>query len=564
MLKKSLSIVFIVLMFVLCALFLIPHDKTYKVDDVISPVSFVLNGKVFVFKDVTTFDSAYTLKNSELAKQLKITEDEAYILGHLGKYWASNLMKGRDVYIKNGEDLIYLKYSYYQKFLYSGFCIKDSKPYFQEGFDKKLKEIRRAKYQVLDLETERVYQINDKEVSKLKNYILIRKSHLSKKSVVLSPSIASPEQIFEKGKIKVFFADSTTKLKPDRNCSSSICREILTNINNSRKSVDMAIYGYSRVPVIEKALSEAMKRGVKIRLVYDLDSTGRNIYPNTDIIVKLLSDNVSDKISSEAGNIMHNKFYIFDDKTLITGSANLSHTDMSGFNSNSIVVIESEEAAKIYKTEFEQMYAGNFHNAKVSQPRKEINLDGSSLRIYFSPQDRSITNAVLPLIKNAKNYIYMPTFMVTEPRVMNELINAKNRGVDVKLIVDALNASNKVSKHQLLRNSGVLVKTENYAGKMHSKSIIIDDEYTIIGSMNFSKRGETKNDENLIVIKDRAIAKFYKEFFLYQWQKIDDKWLKYNARAEGKDSIGSCEDGLDNNYDGLTDKNDPACRGSER
>lgn len=546
-------------MFVLSTVFLIPHDKTYKVDDVISPVSFILNGEEFVFKDITAFDSEYSTKNSQLAKQLNITEEEAFILGHLGKYWASNLMKGRHVYIKDGEDLIYLKYSYYQKFLYSGFCIKDSKPYFQEGFDKKLKEIRGARYQVLDLETEKVYQINDKEVSKLKNYILIRKSHLPKKPVLLLPRITPPEQIFEKGKIKIFFADSTTKLKPDRNCSSSICREVLTNINNAQESIDMAIYGYSRVPVIEKALSEAMRRGVKIRLVYDLDSAGKNIYPDTNIIVKLLSDNISDKVSPEAGSIMHNKFYIFDDKTLITGSANLSHTDMSGFNSNSIVVIDSAEAAKIYKTEFEQMYAGKFHNAKVPQPQKEINLDGIPLRIYFSPQDRSVTNAVLPLIKSAKKYIYMPTFMVTEPRVVNELINAKNRGVDVKLIVDALNASNRASKHQLLRDSGVLVKTENYAGKMHSKSIIIDDEYTVIGSMNFSKSGETKNDENLIVIKDGAITKFYKEFFLYQWQKIDDKWLKYNARAEGKDSIGSCEDGIDNNYDKLTDKDDPAC-----
>ena len=165
MLKKSLSIVFIILMFVLSTVFLIPHDKTYKVDDVISPVSFILNGEEFVFKDITAFDSEYSTKNSQLAKQLNITEEEAFILGHLGKYWASNLMKGRHVYIKDGEDLIYLKYSYYQKFLYSGFCIKDSKPYFQEGFDKKLKEIRGARYQVLDLETEKVYQINDKEVS---------------------------------------------------------------------------------------------------------------------------------------------------------------------------------------------------------------------------------------------------------------------------------------------------------------------------------------------------------------------------------------------------------------
>ena len=62
------------------------------------------------------------------------------------------------------------------------------------------------------------------------------------------------------------------------------------------------------------------------------------------------------------------------------------------------------------------------------------------------------------------------------------------------------------------------------------------------------------------MIKDSQMAKFYKNFFLYQWNKIDNKWLKFNARAEGKDSIGSCEDGIDNNYDGFADLDDPACK----
>ena len=40
---------------------------------------------------------------------------------------------------------------------------------------------------------------------------------------------------------------------------------------------------------------------------------------------------------------------------------------------------------------------------------------------------------------------------------------------------------------KLLEEYGIAIKTENYAGKMHSKSMIVDDKYTIIGSMNFSK-----------------------------------------------------------------------------
>ena len=191
---------------------------------------------------------------------------------------------------------------------------------------------------------------------------------------------------------------------------------------------------------------------------------------------------------------------------------------------------------------------------------KNIDVSGTNLEIYFSPQDKCIVNAVVPYINRAEKYIYIPTFVLTDKNVTSALINAKKRGVDVKIIIDALNASVQHSKHKELRNGGVLVKTENYAGKMHSKSMIIDDKYIILGSMNFSYSGENKNDENMLVIQNPKLAQEYRDFFLYQWNKIDDKWLKLNARAEGKDSLGSCSDGLDNNYDGHTDMEDPACR----
>ena len=77
--------------------------------------------------------------------------------------------------------------------------------------------------------------------------------------------------------------------------------------------------------------------------------------------------------------------------------------------------------------------------------------------------------------------------------------------------------------------------------------------------MNFSYSGENKNDENLVLIQDETITKFYKKFFLEQWNKIDDKWLNFDPKSEGFDSIGSCYDGIDNDYDGSVDSKDIAC-----
>ena len=555
---------FSILLLGLFIVFSIIYNFVFKADDtyvlkVISPKDFVVtNQKSFVLDNYDTFDSEYTEHNRVLASILKLNEDEAFIIGNLGKYWAKNILENRRVKIISDNFLCH-KFEYKTRFENSAYCIKDASPCNKYRFEKQLNTIRRGQFVILDLDTDFYYPVTKENREKVKNYVVVRKSHIKNyapKQIKFAEVEPLRNYNFTEDNFKIIVSDLTTKLKPDRNCSSDICKEVLKNINSAKKTVDMAIYGYSSTPEIENAVRNAKARGVKFRLVYDIDSKGENIYPNTFEFTKLIPENRSDKESNEIRNTMHNKFYIFDNQTVITGSANLSHTDMSGYNSNSIIVIKNPQIAEYYTQEFEQMYNGKFHNDKISTPAKKA----GNISIYFSPQDKGIKNGVLPLIKNAKKYIYIPAFVITEKRITQELINAKRRGVDVRVIADALNASTLHSKHKELRASGVQVKAENYAGKMHSKSMIIDDEYLIIGSMNFSNSGENRNDENMVVLYSPDGAKFYKQFFLYQWDKIPEKWLKYTPRAEGKDSIGSCSDGIDNNYDGYTDMEDEACR----
>jgi len=560
--KKKLSILFVVLLFIINAFVFLPVKQEIEVLVIDSPVKMRMENQEFTINDLDCFDSFFSDKNKKLSQSLHVTEEEAFIFGNLSKYWAENLLQNRKVIITKN-DLLLHKISYRTQFLYSGFCIQGDKPYFQYAFDNKIKMIRKGYYKVLDIDTDKIYNVEDFRKNNIKNFVVIRNSQIPKelkkkyKKPQTNKDILIPQNTITAGYIKLILSDLTTKTVPDRKCETTMCKELLSNINNANKTIDIAIYGYSTVPALERAIKNAQNRGVKIRLIYDVDAKGNNIYENTKDLIKLIPLNVNDSKSIDAKNIMHNKFYIFDDKILITGSANLSHTDMSGFNSNSMVIINSPEIALIYKKEFEQMYNGKFHSEKIKNEKK---LFDNKIQVYFSPQDKTITNAILPLINNSKKYIYIPTFLLTEKRIAQSLINAKNRGVEVKIIVDALNASVKHTKHNDLRFAGIDVKTENYAGKMHSKSMIIDDEYVVIGSMNFSNSGENKNDENIIILHDSKLAKFYKKFFLYQWNKIDNKWLKYNVKAESKYSIGSCSDGIDNDYDGFVDKDDPACK----
>lgn len=555
--RKIVCIIILIFLFVLFLIFLHPKEKEYYVREVISPTEFILdNGEIFKVKGLESLDPYFSSRNKELASKLNLSEEDAFVTGNLGKYWARNILEGRKINIY-GSEIIYHKFNYRSIFMNSPYCIKDDRFVNPKASEKVIKTVKRTNYRILNLENDKVYPISPDFIPE--NYIVIKEGHRAWRfhNIAAPPDIKGYKKkkhttTIELKDFKLLLTDFTQKLKPDRKCSSNICKEILSNINQAKSSIDIAIYGYSSVPAIEQAIRNAQQRGVKIRLVHDMDSKGNNIYENTSNLAKLIQNTQSDRNSKEASFIMHNKFYIFDNKTVITGSANLSHTDMSGYNSNAVVVINSEEAANIYRREFEQMYEGRFHSVKTSMNKTS--------NIYFSPQDKTITNGVLPLIKGAKNYIYIPAFIVIENRIIEELISAKKRGIDVRIIADALNASARHSRVKDLRENGVPVKIENYAGKMHSKTMIIDDKYLLLGSMNFSYSGENRNDENFIILANPEAAKFYKSFFLYLWDKIPDKWLKYYPKAEGLDSVGSCSDGIDNDYDGLIDSADEGCR----
>lgn len=380
---------------------------------------------------------------------------------------------------------------------------------------------------------------------------------------LIIPNLPQPPVVISQGDITLYLTDFTQKLKPDKSCSTKICKKFIHNVQSANESIDIAIYGYDEIPEITNALKNAKHRGVKIRFVYDENfEPSKTYYKDNSIIRELAYISKSDKTSSKTQSdmLMHNKFIIFDNRTVFTGSMNFSPTGLSGYDQNDVIIINSKEIAHLYKSEFEQMLNGKFHGTKIKNSTPNIFKTPSGIiEIYFSPQDKS-SDRIIQLIRNSKHYIYIPAFLITHTKISNELINARKRGVDVRVIIDANNVYTRNTKHKILRQNNILLKVENYAGKLHSKTMIIDDEYIIMGSMNFSNSGENKNDENLLIIQNQEVAKFYKRFFNYLWAKIPDKYLKYNPKPESFDSIGSCSDGVDNNFNGKIDNNESTCQ----
>ncbi|MBQ8460248.1 hypothetical protein IJ541_09130 [bacterium] len=604
--KNFLTSLFLIIICIIFSIFTVINGKSKTVLSVITPTKILIdldnsktpdNNEAVCIQDV----EAFSLEPSEeffdkYSKKFNLTLNDMISLGYLAQEFAQKNITNKKVSINLTQNInkdckfakVYIDGVDYGEILAnSGFGIVNGEIPAENKFKTNLENARKLNLVILNHHSGKFHTLDCPYGKAAHDMIIIPKKQLpenakpckfchnqqpqNKKKYKLKkdiniyniPQIPQPPLNVIDGNIRVYFTDYTKNLVPNNLCKTTVCQEFVKLVDNTKTSIDIAIYGYDDIPAITQALKQAVDRGVKIRFVYDENYyTNYTYYKSNNLISDLSSEFRSDKTASktQSNMLMHNKFVIFDESIVYTGSMNFSRPGISAYDVNDVVIINSKEISTLYLAEFEQMLNGKFHTAK-----EKLNLNNrfiignSEIEVYFSPKDKP-TKRIIDLINNAKSYIYLPTFLITHEEITKALINAQKRGIDVRVIIDANSTSTRNTKHKILRRNGIMLKTENYAGKLHAKTIIIDDNYLITGSMNFSNSGENKNDENLLIIKNQNIAKAHKNFFLYLWTMIPNKYLKQNAKPEGKDSIGSCSDGIDNNFNGLIDKAEEFCK----
>ena len=221
MLNNYIKILIIILLYSLTNIIFRTDSQNIEVTKVYSPAKISLNEKIFELKDIELFDDNYTVKNSSLSKELNINEDEAFIIGTLGKYWANNLLLRRSVTI-NQDDLIYEKRSYKEKLLNTGFCLKNNKPCSESMFNELLHNIRKSNYKAIDLDTNEILDINKESIEKTSRYVIMKSSHIRwarlYKSIIKIPDI---QDSYSDNDIKLLLSDFTQNLKPRRTSGNS-------------------------------------------------------------------------------------------------------------------------------------------------------------------------------------------------------------------------------------------------------------------------------------------------------------------------------------------------------
>lgn len=147
-----------------------------------------------------------------------------------------------------------------------------------------------------------------------------------------------------------------------------------------------------------------------------------------------------------------------------------------------------------------------------------------SIQVGFSPEGTA-QQVVLNTINQSKKSIRMMAYSFTSPVIVKALINARKRGVDVRVVLDEKGNRGKasVAAMNLLVNAGIPVRTVNKFKILHK--IIVSDESSVeTGSYNFSKSANSANSENAILITEvPELAKEYLQHWQSRWQ-IGQDW----------------------------------------
>lgn len=114
---------------------------------------------------------------------------------------------------------------------------------------------------------------------------------------------------------------------------------------------------------------------------------------------------------------------------------------------------------------------------------------------------------------------YYPNYPTgVNSQLYNALFEAAERGVEVKIVLDQAGYNPGQSLRNLelgeyLRSGGVDVYYDDPETTVHSKTLIVDSIYTVVGSTNWSYWALDKNNECSVLIKSNDVGLVYEDYF---------------------------------------------------
>jgi phosphatidylserine/phosphatidylglycerophosphate/cardiolipin synthase-like enzyme len=150
-----------------------------------------------------------------------------------------------------------------------------------------------------------------------------------------------------------------------------------------------------------------------------------------------------------------------------------------------------------------------------------ITIDQSPVRVLFAAEDEAVEE-ITPLIEKAQESVRVMAFSFTHDTLGKALLAVSQDGIDVMGIFETRGSETEYSELTVLFCADVPVRQDGNPRTFHHKVMVIDGETVITGSLNFSNNADSSNDENVVIIQNRALASKYLEEFDRRWQEARD------------------------------------------
>lgn len=166
---------------------------------------------------------------------------------------------------------------------------------------------------------------------------------------------------------------------------------------------------------------------------------------------------------------------------------------------------------------------------QATNDHSEIIPPAGEIEVAFSPNEGA-EELVLKVINSAQKDIRILAYSFTSFPIVEALINAKKRGVNVALVADKKSNTEGKARAALsaLVNAGCDVRTIDVYPIHHDKVIILDRQTVELGSFNYSAAAAHKNSENVLVNwNNTKLAEVYLKHFERNYRQAAVFQLQY-------------------------------------
>jgi len=295
----------------------------------------------------------------------------------------------------------------------------------------------------------------------------------------------------------------------------------------AKQTLEIAVYDFRLPPdlndVVCGALVEAQKRGVAVRLAYNLDHAKGAPVPPPPITDPDALEAQPFPTAAIPGvpDLMHHKYVVRDAASVWTGSTNWTGDSWTR-EENVIVMVDSPAVAALYRDDFEQLWTTRI----VARSGKVDTAPVDGMRAWFCPgRGEKLAHRIAKANGAAQRRVRIASPVISSAPILGTLAQVASDGkVDLAGVVDATQIAevleqwhengNAEWKAPLLRTA---LTRAPFSGKvttpyapgsvhdyMHAKVTVADDT-VFVGSFNLSHSGEL-NAENVLEVTDPQIA----------------------------------------------------------